>query len=206
MKILIVDPDEAWSGTFRRLVEREGWEVCGEAQGVPDASSLAYERVPDLVAIDADLFLQSKASWDSGMTFVVFAESSAFETTLERILSEGPPGVVSKADDPETWLHALDVVARGARFLSPSALEGVLEPYLAGRPARKEDFAPTLTKRECEVVSLLAEGGRNRELARALGISVKTVEHHRASAMRKLGVRGVSGLVREAIRLGLVQP
>jgi DNA-binding NarL/FixJ family response regulator len=208
VKIVIVDPDEAWRRDFRRLVEGEGCEVCGEAGSLLEASRLASECALDLVAIDSALYLQSKdsADWNYAAPFLVFAEFPASETALEQVLTEGPPGVVSKADDPEMWLQAVTAVAGGARFLSPAALESVLEPYLAGRPPRSDGGSvPSLTKRECEVVSLLAEGGRNRELARALGISVKTVEHHRASAMRKLGVRGVSGLVREAIRLGLVQ-
>jgi DNA-binding NarL/FixJ family response regulator len=209
VKILIVDPDQAWRGDFRRVVEGAGWEITGEASALFEASRMASEMVPALVAIEANLFLQSKGavSIDFGAVCLVFVGAPSAESSLERILIEGPPGVVSKTDSPETWLQASEVVARGERFLSPAALEGVLEPYLAGRAPRNETGpAPALTKRECEVISLLAEGGRNRELAKALGISVKTVEHHRASAMRKLGVRGVSGLVREAIRLGLVQP
>lgn len=185
-----------------------GFEVCGEARGLHEALTFTTER-PDVVAIEGTLFLQSAENdvRNGGTTFLVFVESSANETTLERILSAGPSGVVSKSDTSETWLQAFDVVARGARFLSPNALEGVLDPYLGRRQPRNEMGAPqSLTRRECEVVSLLAEGGRNRELASTLGISVKTVEHHRASAMRKLGVRGVSSLVREAIRLGLVAP
>jgi DNA-binding NarL/FixJ family response regulator len=208
VKILIVDPDPGWSGVLRRLLEQNGREVCGEAESLSDASRVASDRAPDLIAIDSALFLETKerADWSPAAALLVFVESPAAESTVERILSEGPPGVVSKAEAPETWLQAADAVASGSRFLSPSALEGVLEPYLAGRVPRGDaGSTPVLTKRECEVVSLLAEGGRNRELARTLGISVKTVEHHRASAMRKLGVRGVSGLVREAIRLGLVQ-
>jgi DNA-binding NarL/FixJ family response regulator len=208
VQILIVDPDPGWSGVLRRLLEQNGREVCGEAESLSDASRVASDRAPDLIAIDSALFLETKerADWSPAAALLVFVGSPAAESTVERILSEGPPGVVSKAEAPETWLQAADAVASGSRFLSPSALEGVLEPYLAGRVPRGDaGSTPVLTKRECEVVSLLAEGGRNRELARTLGISVKTVEHHRASAMRKLGVRGVSGLVREAIRLGLVQ-
>jgi DNA-binding NarL/FixJ family response regulator len=209
VKILIVDPDLAFTRDFRRLADESGWQFAGEAPALFEASRIASEEAPDLVAIEASLFLQSKntASWSTGPSCLVFVGSTAAESALERILTESPPGVVSKEDSPETWRQAVEVVTRGERFLSPAALEGVLEPYLAGRAPRSDATStPALTKRECEVISLLAEGGRNRELASALGISVKTVEHHRASAMRKLGVRGVSGLVREAIRLGLVQP
>jgi DNA-binding NarL/FixJ family response regulator len=163
---------------------------------------------PDVVAMDASFSTDAIADLHRvrpKVGILVFDSHQRHET-VDGILSAGAKGLVSKSDSAEMVLDAIQAVARNDPFLSPSASEIVLERYL-GRPAsRAATRRPQqLTRRECDVVRLLSEGKTNRELAQTLHISVKTVENHRANAMRKLGVHTIGDLVREAIRHGMIE-
>ncbi|MGH9320048.1 MAG: LuxR C-terminal-related transcriptional regulator [Vicinamibacteria bacterium] len=209
LSILIVDADEIWRRGFRRLVEEEGgWEVCGEAADGDSAFELLSQLRPDVVAMDGSLPIDiiaylHRVRPEAGI--LVFGSHHRHDA-VDGILTAGARGLVSKSDSAEMVLDAIETVARNDPFLSPSASEIVLERYL-GRPAQRTEARrpQQLTRRECDVVRLLAEGKSNRELARTLAISVKTVENHRANAMRKLGVHTIGDLVREAIRHGMIE-
>ena len=99
-------------------------------------------------------------------------------------------------------VQAVQEVMRGGRYLSPGISEAVVQAYLA-----KTDLpADPLTPREREVLQLIAEGKTTKDIAGLLGLSVKTVESHRTRLMDKLDIRQTAGLVRYAIRRGLIQP
>jgi DNA-binding NarL/FixJ family response regulator len=127
------------------------------------------------------------------------------EELVRNVLAAGARGYLLKSDAARQLVPAVEALARRKPFFAGRISEVLLESFLkAGR-----DAAPAperLTAREREVVQLLAEGNSNKEIARALDLSVKTVETHRAAVMRKLGLHSLADLVRYAIRNQMVSP
>ena len=117
-------------------------------------------------------------------------------------LRAGVKGYLLKTQAATDLMQAVREVSRGAIYLSPGISRGIVEAYLA-----KTDFPPDpLTPREREVLQLVAEGKTTKEAAAILGVSVKTAESHRTRIMEKLNIHETAGLVRYAIRRGLIQP
>jgi DNA-binding NarL/FixJ family response regulator len=136
----------------------------------------------------------------------------ANEEYVLQALRFGAAGYLLKgARLPELEL-AVTSVARGETYLSPAASKHVVSGYVQrgseGAGGGEADARPAerLTPRQREILQLIAEGATTKEIARKLGISVKTVEMHRAQLMERLGIHDVAGLVRYAIRIGLVTP
>jgi DNA-binding NarL/FixJ family response regulator len=125
------------------------------------------------------------------------------EQFLYEALRAGASGYVLKSLADRDVVSACRAAVRGEPFLYPGAVTELIRHYLAG-PA--EDHADPLTPRELQVIKLIAEGSTNRQIADALGISEKTVEHHRANMLEKLGMRDRVELTRYAIRRGLIEP
>jgi DNA-binding NarL/FixJ family response regulator len=124
------------------------------------------------------------------------------ERYLFEALKAGASGYVLKTQADTDLVDAIRAVQRGEPFLTPEAQRALIKDVLE-RGAEAEE---KLTPREEEVVKLVAEAHTNREIAEILHLSEKTVEHHRANAMRKLGMRDRVELVRYAIRRGLIEP
>jgi DNA-binding NarL/FixJ family response regulator len=124
------------------------------------------------------------------------------ERYLFEALKAGASGYVLKRQADEDLLDAVRAVQRGEPFLTPDAQRTLIRDVLE----RGTEQADELTPREQEVVKLVAEAHTNREIAEILHLSEKTVESHRANAMRKLGMRDRVELVRYAIRRGLIEP
>jgi DNA-binding NarL/FixJ family response regulator len=213
MRVLLLDPDEVWRRGFRRLVEETaGWEICGETADPDTAERMAPELAPDVVAVDGSCPPETmqaivRGSPETGV--LVFGSPSRHEEGApRRLLAAGAKGLVSKSESAQILREALETVARNRAFLSPVASDWLLRSYLSGPRADKGGTRPepALTPREREVVRLLADAKSSREIALTLGISVKTVENHRANAMRKLGARSIGDLVRIAIRSRWIEP
>ena len=117
-------------------------------------------------------------------------------------LRAGAKGYVVRTQAAADLLLAIHEVSRGAIYLSPSISGIVVEAYLTLSDAPSDPLTP----RERQVLQLVAEGRRTREIADLLGVSVKTAESHRVRIMGKLGIRQTAGLVRYAIRQGLIAP
>lgn len=207
MRVLLFDPDEVWRRGFRRLVEETpGWEICGETADPAAAERMAPELAPDVMAVDESCPLPTMEALVRGSPearVLVFGSPSNDEgEEPRRLLAAGAKGLVSKSESVEIVRDALESVSRDRAFLSPMASDWLLRRFLS-RPKPPESRTrpePALTPREREVVRLLADAKTSREVASSLGISVKTVENHRANAMRKLGARSIGDLVRIAIR------
>jgi two-component system, NarL family, response regulator NreC len=116
-------------------------------------------------------------------------------------LRAGIRGCVTKSHAVEDLIRALEEIQRGQVYLSPSMSRALVEAYLA----RTEAPPDPLSSRERQVVQLVAEGKTTKEMAHLLGISAKGIESHRARIMDKLGIHNTAGLVRYAIRQGLIQ-
>jgi DNA-binding NarL/FixJ family response regulator len=122
-------------------------------------------------------------------------------------LQAGARGYVLKSDADENLITAVDSLRQHKPFLTSKVTEFVLDDYVRHEDGAQAVLAsPGVTAREREIIQLIADGQSNKEAASTLGISVKTIEAHRANIMRKLRLRSVSDLVRYAIRNKIVQP
>jgi DNA-binding NarL/FixJ family response regulator len=198
-------------GLVRLLEEREDFTVIGEASDGEEAVQMVLERQPDVVimdiwmprlgGIDATRRIGKKGS-NAKILVLSMHESRSY---VEEVLRAGASGYIVKNAAPADLLQAIDAVCAGASYLSPSITQQVVDAI-----ARPGDSSPTgvsaLTDREREVLQLIAEGLSSKEIASMLGVSLKTIDSHRSNLMEKLDIHKVSGLVRFAIRVGLVEP
>jgi DNA-binding NarL/FixJ family response regulator len=211
LRILLVDDHAVVRRGVRSLLEsQEGWEVCGEATTGRDAVEQSRRLRPDIVVMDLSLpelnglDATRQILKDAPETEVLVLTMHHSEELARDALQAGARGYVLKSDADENLITAVDSLRRHKPFLTSAVAEFVLDDYVRPGEGVKDDLG--VTPREREIVQLVAEGQSNREAAATLGISVKTIEAHRANIMRKLHLRSVSDLVRFAIRNKIVQP
>jgi DNA-binding NarL/FixJ family response regulator len=135
---------------------------------------------------------------------VVVLSQHADETHVLQALRAGASGYVLKGSAPRELEMAIQAVARGEIFLSPAISKHVIEVYLNKAADGQANSLDLLTPRQREILQLIAEGKSSKQIAQLLDASVKTIESHRASLMDRLDIHDVAGLVRYAIRHGLV--
>jgi len=214
VRILVADDHSIVRRGVRALLEtRPGWKVCGEAATGAEAVKQAKKLRPDVVVIDITMpdlngfeaTRQIRAATPQTEVLVLTVHES--EQALREVLDAGALGYVSKSDLDLNLSTAIESILRHKPFLSSRVSEMMLEGYLKRDvPPKPFGAGPTiLTPRQREIVRLLAEGKTNKEVALALGISVKTAETHRNNIMRKLHLRSFSHLVRYAVRHNLVE-
>jgi DNA-binding NarL/FixJ family response regulator len=214
VRILVADDHSIVRRGVRALLEtRPGWKVCGEAATGAEAVEQAKKLRPDVVVIDITMpdlngfeaTRQIRAATPETEVLVLTVHES--EQALREVLDAGALGYVSKSDLDLNLSTAIESLLRHKPFLSSRVSEMMLERYLKQDvPPKPVGAGPTiLTPRQREIVRLLAEGKTNKEVALALGISVKTAETHRNNIMRKLHLRSFSHLVRYAVRHNLVE-
>lgn len=137
---------------------------------------------------------------------VVILSMHANDEYIRQALQAGAAGYLLKDAAPVELDLALRAVAHGDTYLSPAISKRVIEDYLAQAPARAGAAAQVLTARQREIPQLIAEGRSTKQIAALLGVSIKTVETHRADLMERLGIHDLAGLVRYALREGLARP
>jgi DNA-binding NarL/FixJ family response regulator len=208
MRLLIADDHGIVRSGLRLLLEREpDLEVVAEASDGAAARDLAIRERPDLAILDVrmpkltGLQATREIREQAPDVAVLILSMHDDERYLFEALKAGASGYVLKRQADEDLLDAVRAVQRGEPFLTPDAQRALIKDVLE----RGED-ADELTPREQEVVKLVAEAHTNREIAEILRLSEKTVESHRANAMRKLGMRDRVELVRYAVRRGLIEP
>lgn len=191
---------------------RTGTEAVAEAERLRPQIALMDISMPELDGVEACRRIRQRVPG----TRILFLTMHEADEYFFRALRAGASGYVIKRTAASDLIAAVRAVARGESFLSPSVAHALVEDY-SGRSSRAEasaaqaasdgrDLYETLTSREREVLQLVAEGYTNQEIGRLLGVSVKTVQTHRAAVMEKLGLRDVTHLVRYAVRRGLVDP
>jgi DNA-binding NarL/FixJ family response regulator len=159
--------------------------------------------LPELNGLDATRQILK----DRPDTEVLVLTMHSSEELARDVLQAGARGYVLKADADENLIAAVDSLRQHKPFLTSTVTAIVLDDYVRRGDDAADDFATrAVTAREREIMQLLAEGQSNKEVAATLGISVKTIEAHRANIMRKLHLRSVSDLVRYAIRNKIVEP
>ena len=206
-RILLADDHEVVRQGIRALLEREGYDVVAESGDGRDAIRLAREHRPDFAVLDLTMPVLNgieagRAIRDAcpDVRLVALTEHTEDSFVLDA-LEAGFRGYVSKLQAVAELVRALGEVSRGSVFLSPGLSDIVVDTYLGKIQPPKD----SLTPREREVLQLVAESKTTKEIARVLGIGVKTVESHRTRIMAKLGIHETAGLVRYAIRRGLIK-
>ncbi len=208
IRVLLADDHVVVRQGFRSLLERAGLEVVGEAGDGQQAIDLAKELHPDAAILDIAMPVLNGIDAArairkvSDRTKIILLTMYQQENFVLESFRAGVRGYIIKSAATDELLHAIRTVCRGNTYLSPEISDVIVEGYLAGRDAQE----PCLADRERQVLQLVAEGKTNKEIADALDISVKTAESHRAHLMEKLQIHDTAGLVRYAIRKGLIQP
>ena len=207
--ILIADDHEVVRWGLRKLLEAQpGWQVIAEASDGKEAISKAFEIKPDVVILDYSLPLVNgieatrQIRLRSPNTEVLIFTMHESETVVRDILQAGARGYLLKSDGQRFLIAAVESVAAHHPFFTSAVSETLLKAYLADVRHSKS----VLTARERDVVQRIAEGHTNIQIAGLLGISVKTVETHRATIMRKLNLTSTAALVRYAIRNKIAEP
>jgi DNA-binding NarL/FixJ family response regulator len=190
---------------------QKGWEVVGEAQTGREGVDLARRLRPDIVVLDVSLpelnglDAARQIRRESPQSEILVLTMHHSEELARDVLQAGARGYVLKSDADENLIAAVESLRRHKPFLTSKVTEFVLDDYLRRADVSAEMPHSAVTPREREIIQLLAEGKTNKEVAAALGVSVKTIEAHRANVMRKLHLQSLSDLVRYAIRNKIVQ-
>jgi len=187
-------------------------EIIGEAGTAAEALASTADLKPDVILMDIGLPDKSgiEATREIKAQFprvaIVALTIHEDEEYFFKMLEAGASGYVPKRAAPEELLTAIRAAAHGEVYLYPTMAKLLVRDYLISEPADKEQSAgKVLTDREQEVLTHLAEGESNDEIAKALVISPKTVARHRENIMRKLNLHSRAELVRYAIRKGIIK-
>jgi DNA-binding NarL/FixJ family response regulator len=210
MRLLIADDHGVVRGGLRLLLDRQpDMEVVAEAADGAEALAEALAHQPDLAILDVAMprltGLQATREIKllaPGVDVLILSMHDD-ERYLFEALKAGASGYVLKQKADQDLVDAVRAVGRGESFLTNSALGSLVREWMADASSGPRE---PLSPREQEVLKLIAEAHTNREISELLGLSAKTVEHHRASILRKLGMRDRVELVRYAIRRGLIEP
>ena len=207
-RILIADDHDVVRTGVRHIIEdHTGWSVVAEVADGKDAITQAIATTPDVAILDYRLPLidgieatrQIRRSVPN--VEVVLFTLHDDETLLHEALSAGARGYVQKSDAGQHLISAVQALAEHKPYFTDGASQVLLNNFLTEADKVKH----ILTNREQVVVQLVAEGHTNKEAAAVLSVSIKTIELHRSTIMRKLDLTSTAALVRYAIRNNLVQ-
>jgi DNA-binding NarL/FixJ family response regulator len=208
LRLLLADDHPIFRQGLRTLLEREGFDVVGEAADGKEAVTRARLLQPDVAVLDLSMPLLS--GLEAARTIqsenlargVVLLTVHREDHYVLEALRAGIRGYVLKSQAPEDIAIAVRQVAAGGVHLSAGLSAVLLDAYVN----RREPVDDPLSPRERQVLQLVAEGKTTKEVAVVLDISVKTADSHRSRLMKKLDIHETAGLVRYAIRRGLVEP
>jgi DNA-binding NarL/FixJ family response regulator len=210
-RILLADDHEIVRRGLRNLIDdRPEWSICCEAADGREAVAEAMRAKPDIVVMDIamprmnGLEAARRIVDKLPRTEVLILTMHESKQLIQDVLKSGARGYILKSDAGKDLVAGIEALLDHKPFFSQKVSEVVLEGFLKGKGAEAEE--DELTPREREIVQLLAEGKSNKETAAVLGISVKTVEAHRANLMRKMGFSSLSDLVRYAVREKMIEP
>lgn len=213
IRLLLVDDYEIVRAGIRSLLDNHpDMEVIGEAANGEEAIDLATRYEPDVVLMDVSMPDMDGAEAtqrikelkpEVNVLALTIHEEEAY---FFRMLKAGAGGYIPKRASPQILLTAIRVVAKGKVFLHPIVAGTMVQDYLRhSRQGEERTVYDGLTPRQKEVLTLIAEGLSNQEIADELEISVRTVERHRENIMKRLNLHSRIDLVKYALRKGLIQ-
>lgn len=212
VRIVLADDHTLVRAGIKALAEGlPGVQVIAEADNGRDAVGLAKELRPDLVVMDISMRelngidATAQIVADDNAARVLILSMHTTEDFVHRALRAGAKGYLVKDSAPLELKLAFEAILRGEVFLSSRVSQAVVAGLVGGRVGGGESAIDSLTPRQREILQLIAEGRSTKEIAYSLGLSVKTVETHRAALMERLGIRDVAGLVLFAVRHGLIE-
>jgi len=207
VQIMIADDHAVVRRGLRSLLKTQpGWEVCAEASNGREAVEKAAQFKPDVAVIDIgmpqlnglDATRQIVAILPQTEVLILTMHQS--EEVVREVLRAGARGYVLKSDADVHLIAAVDALLHHRPFLTPAVTDVFFGDYMNSWASEELQGDRRVTAREREIIQLLAEGKSNKEVAVALGISVRTAEAHRANINHKLGFTSLTDLVRYAIR------
>jgi DNA-binding NarL/FixJ family response regulator len=213
--LMIADDHEIVRKGLRAMLETDHrCEVIGECADGREAVAMAHMLEPDVVVIDISMPLLNgleatrqilKTRPETKVLVITMHES---DRIIREALEAGARGLVLKTDAARDLVTAVNLLQQGKMYFTPRMAQLMLDGFRSDTPGpeRYRGTINRLTPREREIVQLVAEGKSSKEVSVALGVSVKTVESHRANLMRKLGCHSVTALVRYAVRNQLIDP
>jgi DNA-binding NarL/FixJ family response regulator len=208
IQLILADDHPIFRQGLKTILERTGYEVKGEASDGRQAVDLTRKLKPDVAVLDLSMpllngigaareIIRKKSS-----TKIILLTMHTEDQYVLEALRAGVRGYVLKTRAAEELVQAIRDVSKGLTFLSSGISQAVVDAFLN----KKNISAEPLSSRELQVLQLIAEGKSTKEAAAQLNISFKTAESHRTRIMEKLNIHETAGLVRYAVRRGLIQP
>jgi DNA-binding NarL/FixJ family response regulator len=211
IRVLLAEDHTLVRAGFRALLQgATDIQVIAEASDGREALRLIEEHQPDVVLMDITMPIlngleaTARAAREFPCVRVIILSMHASEEYVLQALRAGAAGYLLKGADTAEFELAVRAVARGEVYLSPAVSKHVVADYIE-RVGAEPGSLERLTPRQREILQLVAEGRTTKEIARILKVSVKTVETHRTQLMERLDIHDVAGLVRYAVRTGLVR-
>lgn len=210
IRILLADDHTLTRAGVRMLVESMGATVLEEVQTGRDAVARATKLQPDIVLMDISMPVlngieaTTQLSKEAPSVRVIILSTHSDEEHVLAALQAGAAGYLLKSSATAELEIAIQSVARGDTYLSPAISRHVISRSIAPSTDRPANILEPLTPRQREILQLVAEGKSTKEIAFLLNISIKTVETHRAQLMERLDIHDIPGLVRYAMRAGLI--
>ena len=208
LRVLLADDHVLVRDGIKVTLEVNGFTIVGEASEGREAVKMVRELKPDVAVFDVSMpglngvdAARIALKELPGLKVVLLTVHTENEY-VDEALKAGVSGYVLKKQATSDLIRAIHEVSVGNIYLSPGISRAVMEAFRSGQQLASR----TLTAREREVLQLIAEGKTTKEIGSVLGISVKTAETHRSRVMDKLEIRDTAGLVRYAIRMGLITP
>lgn len=208
IRLILADDHELVRQGLKTLLEREGFLVVGEASDGREAVRLSARVNPEIAILDIAMpnlngvdAVRELGKLPAPPKTILLTQHDEDQYVIES-LRAGVRGYVLKRQVATDLAQAIRQVSRGGVYLSPGVSRTVVDAFLS----KTELSSDPLTSRERQVLQLISEGKSTKEVAGVLGISTKTAESHRTRLMQKLDIHETAGLVRYAIRRGLVQP
>ncbi len=211
--LLAVDHTIVRQGLRALLDTHEDIEIVGEAENGRQAFEKTVQLIPDIVVLDITMpYLNGieatrqikKLNLEIKVIVLTVHDSEEY---IHQIIQAGASGYLLKESAVSDLVSAINAVNKGDVFLSPTISKVVVKEYIKHTEGESREFdsLDVLTSREREVLQLIAEGHTNREIARLLKLSVKTIDVHRARIKEKLNISDTAGLIKYSIRKGMIK-
>jgi len=208
LRVVLADDHLILRQALKALLESHGLQVVADVADGRAAIEAVDQLAPDVVVLDVAMPVLNgidaarEISHVKPRPHMILLSGLDDPRWVPEALRIGVRGFVLKTQGADDLLRAIDKVRDGALFVSPGAAQAMIDACMAGTPSGSEQLSP----RERQVLQLVAEGKSTKGIAQALRISVKTAEFHRGRVMRKLSIHDTAGLVRYAIREGMIAP